>query len=75
MPFLKFCWEWTVSELQGQSIEGKVLSELGISENDHGLTYTSFSRITKFGDFGLFNGITSNRLINSVFKKRGPKEC
>ena len=53
MPLLKLCWRWTVSELQGQSIEVKVLSDLGGSEKEHVLTDTSFSRITKFGDFGL----------------------
>ena len=36
----------------------------------HGVTYISFSRATIFGDFGLFNGITRNRLINSVFRHK-----
>ena len=49
---------------------GKVVDELGRSEKDHGLTYTSFSTATISYDFGIFNIITKNRLITSVLKKR-----
>ena len=34
---------------------------------EHGITYSDFSRDTMFDNFGLFNEITSNRLINSIF--------
>ena len=64
---LNCCWAWTVYKLQGWYIKVKVIADLGISFKEHGLDYTSFFRATKFGYFGLFNGITSNRLINSVF--------
>ena len=73
---LKCCWAWTIWKAQGMSIKGKVVADLGRSEKEHGLTYTAFSRITNFTNFGLFNGITMNRLITSVFrhKKNGTKE-
>ena len=40
--------DFTARISQGQYIKGKVVSDLGRSEKDHGLTYTAFSRATKF---------------------------
>ena len=74
---LKCRWIWTVRKAQGQTIKGKVVADLGWSEKEHGLTYNIFSGATIFSDFGIFNGITTNRLINSVFqhKKMEPRKA
>ena len=55
---------------QCQSIKGKVVADLGRSGKEHGLNYISFYRATIFGDFGIFNEITRNRLINSFFQHK-----
>ena len=55
---------------QCQSIKGKVVADLGRSGKENGLNYISFYRATIFGDFGIFDENTRNRLINSVFQRR-----
>ena len=44
-----------------------MVADLGSSENEHGLTYTDFSLAEIFGGFCLFNGITRNMILNSLF--------
>ena len=48
-------------------MKGKVVADISSKEREHGLTYTAFSRVTKFCDFGLINGITKHRLINKIY--------
>ena len=55
---------------QGQSIKGKVVYDLVKLDKYHGLIYSDFYRTTIFGEFGVLNIITSNRLINIVFQPK-----
>ena len=66
---LTFCWTWTVYKSQGYYIKCKVIYDLFRWEKYRGLTYTTLFRATIFCDFGLFNGITMNRLTNIFFLK------
>ena len=49
-----------------QYTKSKLVADLERSEKEHGLTFIAFYMSIKFGDFGLFNGITIKRLINSA---------
>ena len=64
---LKLCCVWTVWKAQVYLIKGSVVADFGRSEKYHGLTYSSFYRVVIFGYFGLFSGITRNRLIDIIF--------
>ena len=66
---LNLCCKLTICKSQNRSIKFKVVDELGRSETYNGLIYSEFSSSANFFDFGLRNGITSNRLVNSVFFK------
>ena len=48
---------------------------LGTSEREHGLTYTAFSRVTKFSNLGILRGITKDRLCRKIknLKKMGDR--
>ena len=72
---LRLCWAWTVWKAQGQTIRGKVSLSLGRGEKEHGLTYVAMSRVTRFSDIGLYDGITKNRLCTSIqnHKKMKPR--
>ena len=72
---LKPCWAWTIWKAQGQTIRGKVVVNLGSSEKEHGLTYTTFSRVTHFSDIGLRHGICKDRLCVKIrqHKKVAPR--
>ena len=48
-------------------MKGKVVADISPKEREHGLIYTAFSRVTKFCDFGLINGITRDRLVNKIY--------
>eukprot|EP00957_Ditylum_brightwellii_P081492 6199916-Ditylum_brightwellii.AAC.1 len=56
---LRLAWAWTSWKVQGQTIFGKVSLCQGRVEREHGLTYAALSsRVTKFSDIGLHDGIT-----------------
>ena len=59
----------TIQEAQDQTITGKVVSHLSDSERKHGLMYTAFSRVSKFGSIGLKYGITLNHLTHKVHNR------
>ena len=60
---LKLCYAWTIWKAQGQTIRGKVVVDLGKTEKEHGLSYTAFSRVTRFNDIGIVGGLSKERLI------------
>ena len=72
---LRLCWAWTIWKAQGQTIRGKVSISLGRGEKEHGLSYVAMSRVTKFSDIGIYDGITANRLCRSIkkHKKMAPR--
>ena len=63
---LKLCYAWTIWKAQGQTIRGKVVVDLGKTEKEHGLSYTAFSRVTRFNDIGVIGGLSRDRLIGKV---------
>ena len=63
---LKLAWAWTIWKAQGQTIRGKLITDLGDNEKEHGLTYTAFSRVTNFSNFGIINGITLERFTTKI---------
>eukprot|EP00957_Ditylum_brightwellii_P210475 15365016-Ditylum_brightwellii.AAC.1 len=67
---LRLSWAWTVWKAQGQTMTGKVSMCIGRGEKEHGLTYVAMSRVTKFGDIGLHDGITFNHLCKSIRKHK-----
>ena len=72
---LKLCWAWTIWKAQGQTIKGKVVADISSKEREHGLTYTAFSRVTVFSNFGLYSGISHQRLVQKILqhKKMQPR--
>jgi hypothetical protein len=53
---LRLYYAWTIWKAQGQTIHTKVVASLGVTEKEHGLTYTVFSRVRKASDIGIING-------------------
>ena len=71
-PF-RLCYAWTIWKAQGQTIRGKVVVHLGKDEKEHGLTYTAFSRVTKFSDIGTAGGFTAERLTSKIRRNKKVK--
>ena len=71
-PF-RLCYAWTIWKSQGQTFFGKVVVSLGSTEREHGITYTAFSRVTKFSNLGILRGISKDRLCTKIkrLKKMG----
>jgi hypothetical protein len=63
---LRLCYAWTIWKAQGQTIRTKVVASLGVTEKEHGLTYTVFSRVRKASDIGIINGFPRVRLLDKV---------
>ena len=72
---LRLAWAWTIWKAQGQTIVGKVSLCQGRIEKEHGLTYVALSRVTKFSDIGLHDGVTKNRLCRSIPNHKQMKPC
>ena len=39
---------------------------MGKDEGEHGLTYTAFSRATRFSDVGIYDGFESSRFTKKI---------
>ena len=63
---LRLCYSWTIWKAQGQTMTGNVAVSLGKFEKEHGLSYTAFSRVTRFENFGILDGVTRQRLCEAV---------
>ena len=65
---LKLCWAWTIWKVQGMTIPTKVVVSLTSREKEHGLTYVTFSRVTKFSNLGIKDSerISKNRLCIKI---------
>ncbi len=63
---LRLCYAWTIWKAQGQTIRTKVVASLGVTEKEHGLTYTVFSRVRKASDIGIIDGFPHIRLLDKV---------
>ena len=72
---LRLAWAWTVWKAQGQTITGKLVADLGKCEKEHGLTYTVFTRVTRFKNLGIINGLTRTRFTSNIkaHKKVAPR--
>ena len=53
-------------KVQGQTIRSKIVFHLGKEEKEHGLKYTAFSRATRFGNVGIYNGYEISRLSTKI---------
>ena len=67
---LRLSWAWTIWKDQGQTIRVKVSLHLGRVEKEHGLPFVAMSRVTRFSDISLYEGITYNRLCKSIRKHK-----
>jgi hypothetical protein len=56
----------TIWKAQGQTITSKIVLNLGKDEQEHGLTYTGFSRATRFSDVGIFDGFEESRFTKKI---------
>ena len=63
---LKLAWAWTTWKVQGQTIRGMLVADLGSKENEHGLSYTAFSRVTRLFNFGIIGGLTLERFTSKI---------
>ena len=64
---LKLAWAWTRTwKVQGQTIRGMLVADLGSKENEHGLSYTAFSRVTRLFNFGIIGGLTLERFTSKI---------
>ena len=63
---IRLSWALTIWKSQGQTIRSKVVLHLGKDEAEHGLTYTAFSRATRFSDVGIYDGFESSRFTKKI---------
>ena len=63
---LKLAWAWTIWKVQGQTVDGKVVVDLGPTEKEHGLSYVAFSRVRRFQDLGVLGGCSLERLTTKI---------
>ena len=63
---MKLCWALTIWNAQGQTIRSKIVLHLGSKEKDHGLTYTAFSRATRFSDIKIYDGFATIRRTDKI---------
>ena len=63
---LRLAWAWTIHKAQGQTIKQKFVLNLGIKEQDHGVTYVAISRATRLGDIGIVGGVTVSRITTHL---------
>ena len=48
------------------TIRGKIVVYLGKKEAEHGITYVILSRVRKFLDIGIKDGISKSRLCEAI---------
>ena len=63
---LTTAWAFTIWKAQGQTFLEQVVLDLGKDEKEHGLAYVAFSRVIRFANIGLRNGITLDRLTRKI---------
>ena len=63
---IKLSWALTIWKSQGQTIRSKIVLHLGKDEVEHGLTYTAFSRATRFSDVGIYDGCEISRFTRKI---------
>lgn len=63
---LRLCYAWTIWKAQGQTIKSKVVASIGDREQEHGLTYTVFSRVRNSCNLAIINGFPEQRLTEKV---------
>ena len=51
------------------TIRGKIVAYLGKKEAEHGITYAMLSRVQKFSDIGIKDGISKSRLYEAIRKQ------
>ena len=56
------------------TIPGKMVANLTNKEAEHGLTHAMFSRVRKFSDIGLKDGIALHRLCHVIRKQSKMKK-
>ena len=66
---LKLCWAWIGWKVQGMTIRDKIVAYLGKKEAEHGITYVMLSRVRKFLDIGIKDGIGKSRLCEAIRKQ------
>jgi ATP-dependent DNA helicase PIF1 len=66
---LRLCYAWTIWKVQGQSIRGPVVIDIGDAELSDGLTYTAITRCTNPKNLCFLRGITKCRLTEAIAKK------
>ena len=66
MISLKLCWAFTPWKVQGQTLGDTCIGELGGNERSDGMTYVIFSRVRKFSDVAIDDGLTYARLTRKV---------
>ena len=67
-----FClsYAWTIWKAQGQTINTKMVLNIGQNEKEHGLTYSAFSRARRSSDIGIDGGFPRNCLIEKVMNQK-----
>ena len=57
---IRLSWALINWKAQGQTIRTKIVLHLGKDEKEHGLTFTGFSRATRFSDVSIFDGFEAS---------------
>ena len=72
---IRLSWALTIWTAQDQTIRTKIVLHLGKDEKEHGLTYTAFSRATRFSDVGIFDDFEASRFLIKIpmHKKMGAR--
>lgn len=71
---LRLAWAWTIWKVQGQTVDGNVVVNLGPKEAEHGLSYVAFSRVRRFCDIGIIGGVSGDRLTTKISNQEKLKQ-
>jgi len=63
---LKLSYAFTPWKLQGQTIDTKLVGNLGLLERSNGSTYVIFSRVRRFKDLAIDGGLSFSRLTKKI---------
>jgi hypothetical protein len=63
---LRLAFAWTAWKAQGQTFHGKVVASFGPKEPEHGITYTTMSRVTKMENVGILDSVSVERFTTKI---------
>ena len=72
---LKSHWAWIIWKCQGMTTMNEIIAELTNTEQEHGGAHVALSRVQRFSDIGIKDGINKNRLCIKVRNHKKLHKC